>query len=138
MTTTVHIGRRTTPHHPRTTLRQRWAAFQLRHSRRVQTLTFQRLHDRLPLDDPDRYCLEAPVLEAAFARLAVDHPTAVTPADGGVAARVVDREQQLVAVCDAWFREVHGPEHGWSLRTIATYARLMADVHGCFHSGGEA
>ncbi|MET9081392.1 hypothetical protein ABZX77_05725 [Streptomyces sp. NPDC004237] len=138
MTTTVHIGRRTTPHHPLTRLHQRWAAFQLRHSRRVQTVTFQRLHDGLPLDDPDRYALEAPTLEVAFARLPADNPASVTPADGGAAARDVDREQRLVAIADSWFREIVGPEHSWSPQTIAMYARLMADVHGCFHRGGEA
>ncbi|MFJ8153889.1 hypothetical protein [Streptomyces sp. NPDC094468] len=138
MTTTVHIGRRTTPHHPNTTWRQRWNAFALRHSRRVQTATFQQLHDRLPLDDPDRYALEAPALEQAFARLAVDHPSAVTPADGGPAARDADREQQLVALVDAWFREMAGPEHTWAPQTLAQYGQLVADVHACFHPGGGA
>ncbi|MFI6248983.1 hypothetical protein [Streptomyces sp. NPDC051016] len=138
MTATLHIGRRTTSHHPRTSLRQRWDAFRLRHFADVQTVTFGQLHDRLPLDDPDRYALEAPALEAAFARLAMDHPAAVTPADGGAAARDIDREQQLTALADAWFREIVGPEHSWSPQTVARYARLMADVHSCFHPGGEA
>ena len=138
MTATVHIGRRTTPHHPLTRLRQHWNAFRLRHSADVQAATFQRLHDGLPLDDPDRYALEAPALEEAFVRLAVDHPATVTPADGGTAARDVDREVLLLATCDAWFRDIHGPEHRWSPRLITRHRRLMESVRGCFHPGGEA
>lgn len=137
MTATLHIGRRTTEHRPLITLRQRWGAFALRHFRSVQTATFQRLHDGLPLDDPNRHSLDAPALEDAFARLAADHPDAVTPADGGLAARDTDREQLLLATCDAWFREIHGPEHRWSPRTITSYERLQADIRSCFHPGGD-
>ncbi|WP_155054532.1 hypothetical protein [Streptomyces blattellae] len=138
MTATMHIARRTTPPGPLASLRESWAAFRLRHSRRVQTAYFQRLHDALPLDDPDRHDLEDPAVEHAFARLAADHPDTVTPADGGQAARDTDREQLLLAVCDAWFRDIHGPEHRWDPRTVATHGRLMADVRGCFHPGGAA
>jgi hypothetical protein len=41
---------------------------------------FNRLHDRLPLDHPDRHTLEAPALEDAFAHLAAAHSDRVTPA----------------------------------------------------------
>lgn len=138
MTATLHIGRRTTPHQPLARLRERWAAVALKRSRRVQTATFQQLHDALPLDDPDRHDLEAPALEAAFTALAVDHPESVTPADGGVVARSADREQLLLATCDSWFREIHGPEHSWAPRTLARYERLMGGVRDCFHPGGES
>lgn len=138
MTATMHIGRRTTQHHPLTALRARWDAFQLRHNRRVQTVTFQRLHDTLPLDDPDRYALESPALERALQRLAADHGDLVTPTDGGVLARDVDREQSLLAVCDVWFRDSHGPEHSWDPRTLTSYDRLMADVRKAFHPGGAS
>lgn len=137
MTATLHIGRRAVPHHPITGLRTWWSSFTLKHSRRVQAATFQRLHDGLPLDDPDRYALESPEMERALQQLAADHPTAATPADGGPAAREKDREQLLLAACDAWFRDVHGPEHRWSPRTIASYERLQADVRACFHPDGE-
>ncbi|SHI65634.1 hypothetical protein [Streptomyces sp. 3214.6] len=139
MTATVHIGRRTTPHRPHASFRERWAAFQLRHSRRTQAAYFTRLHDALPLSDPDRYALESPALEDAFARLAADHPEAVTPADGGQAARDADREVLLLAVCDRWFREAHaGPEHRWPPATIAAHQQLLNDVRACFHPGGDA
>ncbi|MFE2469777.1 hypothetical protein [Streptomyces mirabilis] len=138
MTATMHISRRTTPHHPLTALRARWDAFQLRHNRRVQTVTFQRLHDTLPLDDPDRYALESPALERALQQLATDHGDLVTPTDGGALARDIDREQLLLATCDAWFRDLQGPEHRWSPRTLTAYNRLLADVRDCFHPSGGA
>ncbi|MFF3884105.1 hypothetical protein [Streptomyces sp. NPDC001914] len=138
MTATMHIGRRITPLHPLATLRTRWNAFALAHFRRVQTAYFQQLHDALPLDDPDRHVLDAPAFEAAFAGLAVDHPDKVTPADGGQAARDADREQLLLAACDAWFREIHGPEHRWSPRLLSRYERLMVSVSTCFHPGGPS
>ncbi|MGW0583527.1 hypothetical protein ACWD25_48215 [Streptomyces sp. NPDC002920] len=139
MTATVHIGRRTTPHHPSTSLREHWTGFVLRHSRRAQAAYFEQLHDALPLSDPDRHALDAPALEAAFAQLAADHPEAVTPADGGQAARDADRETLLLATCDRWFREAHpGPEHRWSPTTIVAYEQLMDGVRTCFHPGGEA
>ncbi|MFJ9114430.1 hypothetical protein ACIRJO_02655 [Streptomyces sp. NPDC102394] len=137
MTATMPIARRTTPHHPPAGLRQRWNAFRLKHSRRTQTAYFTQLHDALPLDDPDRHALDAPALEDAFAQLAADHPEAVTPVDGGLTARDADREVLLLATCDAWFRDVHGPEHRWNARTIANYNRLQADVRGCFHPAGD-
>ncbi|MFF3847990.1 hypothetical protein [Streptomyces sp. NPDC002328] len=137
MTATMHIGRRTTGHHPHR-LRERWQAFRLRRSRRAQDAYFAELHDALPLHDPDRHALDAPALEAAFAQLAADHPDKVTPADGGLAARDADREVLLLAVCDRWFREAHaGPERRWQPSTRAAYERLMNDVHSCFHPGGE-
>ncbi|MFE6362920.1 hypothetical protein ACFVP3_23340 [Streptomyces sp. NPDC057806] len=136
MTATMHISRRSTPHHPTAGLRARWESFRLRHSRRVQAETFQRLHDALPLDDPDRHALDAPALEAAFAQLAAANPHAVTPAAPMV--RDADREQQLLATCDAWFRDIHGPEHRWDPRTIAAYNRLMTDIRSAFHRGGKA
>jgi hypothetical protein len=138
MTATAHVARRTIPHHPLASLRERWNAFQLRHFRRVQIAYFTKLHDALPLDDPDRHALEAPAVEVAFALLAITHPGAVTPADGGAVARGADREQLLLATCDVWFRDVHGPEHRWDPRTVAIYDRLLADVRGCFQPGGEA
>jgi hypothetical protein len=124
---------------PLTGLRTWWASFTLRHSRRVQEATFQRLHDRLPLDDPDRYALESPALKRALQQLAADHPEAVTPTDGGPAACETEREQLLLAVCDRWFHEAHpAPEHLWTPEVIATYQRLLADVRACFHPGGGA
>ncbi|MFD4258181.1 hypothetical protein ACFWR9_11260 [Streptomyces sp. NPDC058534] len=138
MTAMTHISRRTTPRQPRPTLRARWDGFALRHFRRVQAATFQQLHDALPLTAPERHDLEAPALEAAFMRLAVDHPAEVTPSDGGPAARDADRETSLLAACDAWFRDNHGPEHSWHPTTIASYHRLMDDVRGAFHPGGDA
>jgi hypothetical protein len=138
MTVTLHIGRRITPQRPITGFRARWKAFTLRHSPRAQAAFFARLHDTLPLDDPDRHALDAPALEEAFARLAATHPEAVTPADGGTAAREADREQLLLATCDAWFRDAHGPQHYWDPRTIAAYDQLMAGVRSCFHPGGES
>jgi hypothetical protein len=136
MTATTHIAAPPQHHRPNG-LRARWAAFTLRHSRRAQTALFAGLHDALPLDDPDRHALDAPAIEDAFARLAIDHPDAVTADDGGQTARDADREQQLIAACDAWFRDIHGPQHRWDAATLARYARLIAGVHGCFHPGGE-
>lgn len=139
MTAMAHISRRTTPHHPHGSLRERWDAFALRHFRRTQTAFFAELHDALPLTDPDRHALDAPALEDAFARLAVDHPEAVTPADGGQAARDADREVMLLAVCDRWFREAHaGPEHRWPPMTVVAHQRLMDNVRACFHPGGTS
>ncbi|MFJ8348921.1 hypothetical protein ACIQ9J_21685 [Streptomyces sp. NPDC094153] len=138
MTATMPIARRTTPHRP-LGLRARWDAFRLRHSRRAQAAEFQRLHDALPLGNPDRHALDAPALEDAFAALAADHPEAVTPVDGGTLARDTNCEQLLLATCDAWFREAHpGPEHRWHPTTVASYQRLMDGVRGCFHPAGGA
>lgn len=137
MTATLHIGRRTTPHH--LSLRERWGTFRLRHSRRAQNVYFGRLHDSLPLLDPDRHALDSPALEGAFARLAAEHPDAVVRADVVPLPRDRDREQLLVATCDRWFREAHpGPEYRWSPNTIASYQRLLADVRECFHQDGTA
>ncbi|QIJ62594.1 hypothetical protein [Streptomyces sp. JB150] len=136
MTATMHIGRRTTRHHPLTSLRARWEAFQLRHSRRALDAYFEQARLRRPVTDPHRHAWENSALEAAFAQLAADHPEAVTPADGGTPARHADRETLLLAACDAWFRDVHGPEHRWSPRTVAAYEQLLHDVRACFHPGG--
>lgn len=138
MTATMHISRRTTRPQLLSCLRSRWGAFRLRHFRRAQTAYFGRLHDALPLTDPDRHSLDAPALEDAFARLAAEHADRVTPADGGAQARDNDREVLLLATCDAWYRDIHGPEHRWSPRTIANYERLQAGIRGCFHPGGDA
>lgn len=136
---TLHIARRTTPHPPLAGLRTWWAAFQLRHSHRARTAYFTQLHDALPLDDPDRHALESPAVEDAFARLAVDHPEAVTPADGGIQARDSDRETLLLAVCDRWFREAYpAPAHRWQPDVVAAHARLLSDVRSCFHTGGAS
>ncbi|MEU3899790.1 hypothetical protein [Streptomyces sp. NPDC045251] len=137
MTATTHISRRTTPRQPRPTLRARWDAFALRHFRRVQAATFQRMHDALPLTAPERYDLDSPGLKAAFARLAADHPDAITAAVDR-AALDADRETALLAACDAWFRDIHGPEHRWHPMTIAAYHRLMDDVRGALHPDGGA
>lgn len=137
MTATMHISRRTTSHHPLTALRTRWGAVQLRYSRRVQTAAFQQLHDGLALDNPDRYALESPALEQALQQLAVDHGDTVTPADGGTLGRDADREQLILAVCDSWFREIHGSEHRWSPRLCHRYDGLMASVRGCFPGGQQ-
>ncbi|MFF0139739.1 hypothetical protein ACFYRN_25205 [Streptomyces sp. NPDC005227] len=135
MTAPMHISRRTTSHHPLTALRARWGAAQLRYSRRIQTVTFQRLHDGLALDAPDRHDLEAPALERALQRLAIDHGDKVTPADGGDLGRDADREQLVLAACDTWFREIHGPEHRWSPRLCSRYDRLMESVRDSFPGG---
>ncbi|WAZ20233.1 hypothetical protein STRCI_001334 [Streptomyces cinnabarinus] len=133
MTAPLHIGRRTTPHHPTTGLRERWNAFKLRYLRGTQNRYFAALHDSLPLDDPDRHHLEAPALEAAFANLAAANPHRVTPT-----VRDADREQSLLATCDLWFRDIHGPEHRWDPRTITAYNQLMGGIRTVFHPGGEA
>ncbi|MFB7596937.1 hypothetical protein [Streptomyces sp. NPDC056160] len=139
MTATMHIGRRTTPHQPLTGLRTWWAGFQLRHSRRALDSYMERARLARPVTDPHRHAWDNPALEEAFARLAADHPEAVTPADGGLVALDADREQLLLAVCDRWFHEAHpGPEHRWHPMTIATHAKLMDGVRACFHSGGAA
>lgn len=140
MTATMHIGRRVTPYHPYTGLRARWGTFALKHFRRTQVAYFETTRARYPLSDAQEYrhALDAPALEGAFAHLAIDHPDAVTPADGGTVARERDREQLLLAACDRWFRDAHGPEHRWSPRKVAAYDRLMADVRACFHSGGTS
>jgi hypothetical protein len=138
MTATMHIRRRITSHHPLTAFRARWNTFQLRHFASAQSAYFQALHDALPLTDPDRHALEAPALERALQHLAIDHGDKVTPADGGDLGRDTDREQMLLAACDTWFREIHGPEHRWSPRLFARYERLMASVHSCFHPGGQS
>ncbi|MBP5875714.1 hypothetical protein PV360_36940 [Streptomyces scabiei] len=136
---TLHIARRTTPHQPPTALRTWWTALQLRHSHRARTAYFTRLHDALPVDAPDRHALDAPAIEDAFARLAIDHPQAVTPADGGTPAHDADREALLIAVCDRWFREVYpAPDHLWSMDTIDAHIRFLADIRACFNPGGDS
>ncbi|MEI5520731.1 hypothetical protein WB388_08960 [Streptomyces brasiliscabiei] len=136
---TLHIARRTTPHTPPASLRAWWTAVRLRHSRRARTAYFTQLHDALPLGGPDRHALDAPAVEDAFARLAIDHPEAVTPSDGSTLAHDADREQMLLAVCDRWFREAYpAPEHRWPAPVVAARARLLADVRDCFHPGGDA
>lgn len=135
----THIARRTIRHTPQRTLRDRWNTFRLRYSQRALTVYFERTRQLRPVTDPNRHAWESPDLEDAFARLAADHPTMVTPSDGGPAARDADREQLLLAVCDHWFRETHpAPEHRWSPDIIAAHTRLLANVHACFHPGGEA
>ena len=138
MTATVHVARRTAPHHALTALRARWNALQLRYSRRALEMYFERARLLRPVSDPNRHSWESPAIEDAFALLATGHPEAVTPADGGIAARDTDREQLLLAACDVWFRDIHGPEHSWSPRTIASYGQLLAGVRDCFHPGGAA
>lgn len=138
MTATVHVDRRTVPHHPLTVLRAGWNALQLRYSRRALETYFERARLRRPVTDPNRHAWESPAIEDAFAGLAADHPEAVTPADGGEAARDADREQLLLAACDAWFRDIHGPEHSWNPRKIAAYGQLMHGIRACFHPAGGA
>ncbi|MFC3348225.1 hypothetical protein ACFOOM_12480 [Streptomyces echinoruber] len=139
MTATLHIAR--APYHPLATF-TRWLASRLRPRRPAAvTVDFEALRRTYPVSHEQdyRHLLDDPALEDAFARLAADHPQAVTPADGGPAARTADREQLLLAVCDRWFREAHpAPEHRWPPATVAAYQRLMADVHACFHPGGGA
>lgn len=139
MTATAHIARRTIRHTPHRTLREHWNTFQLRYSQRALTTYFERTRQLRPVTDPNRHAWESPALEDAFARLAADHPTMVTPADGGASARDTDREQLLLAVCDRWFHEANpAPEHRWSPDVIASHARLLNGVRACFHPGGEA
>ncbi|MGW6292435.1 hypothetical protein [Streptomyces sp. NPDC055058] len=139
MTATMHIGRRTTEHPPLTGLRAWWQTVRLRYSQSARDAYFERARLARPVTDPNRHAWDSPVLEDAFARLAADHPDAVTPADGGSPATAADREMQLLAVCDRWFREAHpGPEHRWHPMVVASYQRLMNDVRGAFHPGGEA
>ncbi|MEU7403847.1 hypothetical protein [Streptomyces sp. NPDC044948] len=138
MTAMMHISRRTTPHHPRPTWRARWEAFRLRHSRGALDAYFEQARLARPVTDPHRHAWENPALEDAFNRLAADHPEAVTPADGGRQARDADRETTLLAACDTWFRDVHGPEHRWQPMTVASYHRLMDGVRAALHPGGDA
>lgn len=126
MTATMHISRRTTSHHPLASLRARWAAYTQRRAQCAQAAYFQRLHDALPLDAPDRHDLDAPALEDAFARLAISHPDEVV--ESGM--RTADHEQLLLAARDEWFRHAHpAPEHRWSPEERAAYDALMATVH---------
>jgi hypothetical protein len=139
MVATTHHVAGTTSHHLLTTIRTGLTTWTLRHSRRAQAVYFERLRTSLPVLNPDRHALESCAVEAAFARLAIAHPDKVTPADGGQAARSIDREQQLLAACDAWFREAHGPERSWPPATIAAYNRLLEDVHAvCLRNRGGA
>lgn len=138
MTATMPISRRTT-HHAHTGLRTWWETIQLRHSRRALDAYFERARLARPVTDPNRHAWESPALEDAFVRLAAANPQAVTPADGGPAALDAEREQLLLAVCDAWFHETYpAPQHRWTPDVIAAYQRLIADVRACFHPGGEA
>ena len=135
MAATMRVtARRTTSHHP---LHARLAAWLLPYSRRAQTVYFERVRAALPVTNPDRHDLENPATEAAFARLAITHPDRVTPADGGQPARLADHEQQLLALCDAWFRDSHGPERSWSPQMITAYTKLLDSVHA-YCSGGAS
>lgn len=132
---TLHIARRTTPHHPLAALRAWWDALTLRHSRRAQAAYFERLHDTLPLDDPDRHALDSPALENAFALLAISHPDEVA----ATTMRAADHEQLLLAARDEWFRHAHpAPEHRWGPEERAAYHALMATVHRSHPSGGAS
>ncbi|MGW6911489.1 hypothetical protein [Streptomyces sp. NPDC054940] len=133
--TSLSIGRRTTSHHPLATLRARWASYTQRRTLRAQTAYFQRLHDALPLDDPDRHDLDAPALEAAFASLAISHPDEVA----ATAMRTADHEQLLLAARDEWFRHAHpAPEYRWSPEERTAYQMLMASVHRSHPTGGAS
>ncbi|WDO09908.1 hypothetical protein ME763_31965 [Streptomyces murinus] len=139
MTATLHISRRTTQHHPLTSVSTWWANFRLRHSQRALDTYVETARLALPAADYYRHAWENPVLEAAFAGLAADHPEAVTPSDGGMLARDADREQLLLAVCDLWFRDAHpAPEYQWAPEVIAAHQRLMNDIRTCFHPTGGA
>jgi hypothetical protein len=87
---------------------------------------FRTLHDALPLDDADRHDMEPPALAAAFTALAADHPNAVTPADGGDAARDVDRLQLLLAFADVQPADTHG----YAPRLLAAHAHLGRTLPG--------
>ncbi|WP_137991222.1 hypothetical protein [Streptomyces vilmorinianum] len=126
--------RSNTLNHPITAVRTGLTSWLLRHSRWASDVYFERLRTSLPLVDPDRHALESPAVENVFARLAIDHPESVTPSVGGTPARRADRETRLVAVCDQWFRDAHGPEHSWSPRTLAAYHLLLDSVHECFNA----
>ncbi|MFF7966702.1 hypothetical protein ACFZC3_15210 [Streptomyces sp. NPDC007903] len=79
MTATLHIGRRTARHRRPSGFRVRLEDFVLRHSARAMDAYLERVRLARPVTDPHRHALEAPALEAAFARLAAEHPEAVTP-----------------------------------------------------------
>jgi hypothetical protein len=139
MVATTHHVAGTSHHTWLTTIRSGMTCWLLRHWRPAAATYFERLRTSLPVLDPNRHALENPAVEDAFARLAIAHPDRVTPADGGPAARSIDREQQLLAACDAWFREAHGPERAWHPATITAYNRLLDDVHAvCRRNRGDA
>lgn len=130
--TATHIA---VPHHPLAAV----TAWLGRHLRRRQAAqharNFEALRQSFPAEHAYRHDLEAPAVEEVFAHLAIDHPDEVALA----AMRDADREQQLLAVCDEWFRHAYpGPQHRWSPRRTAEYMRLMAAVRGCFHPDGAA
>ncbi|MFD1656942.1 hypothetical protein ACFSL4_01505 [Streptomyces caeni] len=141
MTATLHIARRTTPHHNPLAAFTGWLTGRLRRrplpaaTPDVTALDLEALRLSLPLDDPDRHLLENPAVEDAFAHLAVDHPAEVTVS----CMRAADREELLLAACDAWFHHVHpAPEHRWSPEVRAEHALLLASVRACFPPGGVA
>lgn len=123
--TTQPLVRRSS-HHPVRTLLTRLL---LPHSRRVQDRYFEHLRTTLPAAAQDRHDLESPATEAAWARLAIDHPDKCTLVEP-LPSR--DREQQLLAACDGWFREAYGPEPAWSAETVIAYGLLMGDVRNTF------
>lgn len=145
MTATLHIGRRTTPHHPLAAFTT-WLTRLLPGSGKkttgitpdtmaafVEAMDIEALRLSLPLDDPDRHALENPAVEDAFAHLADACPVKA-PA---FSMRPADREELLLATCDAWFRHAHpAPEHRWSPDVRAEYELLLDSVRRCFHPGG--
>lgn len=143
MVATTHLiaARRTNPPaSPRVTIRSRATSWVLRHSRWASKVLFERLRQSLPILDPDRHALEAPATEDLFAHLAIDHPEAVTQADGGQSAREADHETLLLALCDLEFRGAHGPQHSWPSQTLARYSKLLDSVSTASRawSGGGA
>ncbi|MFJ6841412.1 hypothetical protein ACIQRE_01945 [Streptomyces griseoluteus] len=78
MTASLHIGRRTARHRRPSGFRARLEDFVLRHSDRALDAYLERVRLARPVTDPHRHAWEAPALEAAVARLAAEHPEAVT------------------------------------------------------------
>lgn len=140
MTATLHISRRTTPHHTPLAALTGWLTGRLRRRPAaslpdVAALDIEVLRLSLPLTDPDRHALEDPAVEDAFAHLAIDHPTEVAVS----CMRDADRQTLLLGIVDDWFRHAHqAPEHRWPPQVVAEHKQLLACVRACFHTGGES
>ena len=121
-------------HHPIAALTA-WLRGLRRRSYGSPAVDVEALRLSLPLNDPDRHTLEAPVLEDAFAHLAADHPVQVAVA----AMRDVDRQELLLGIADDWFRHAHpAPTHRWSASVRAEHELLLGCVRACFHVEGGA
>ncbi|MFE9259192.1 hypothetical protein [Streptomyces sp. NPDC006879] len=82
----------------------------------------------LPVAATSRHVLENPVLENTSADASNGCPEASPPVSPENSVREADVRSMALAVFDALFRDVHGPEHSWSMTTLAIYRRLLDAV----------